>query len=129
LTNEEFPGVLRAKGFLWLASANDDLILFSIAGKTLTVEPQAQWLAAGAPDEEQDEETQEYIGKVWEPEFGDRRQEIVFIGMEMDRAGLEASLNEALLTAEEMARGPESWKQFEDPFSEMFRDREVTAEA
>jgi G3E family GTPase len=39
LTNEEFPGVLRAKGFLWLASANDDLILFSIAGKTLTVEP------------------------------------------------------------------------------------------
>jgi G3E family GTPase len=47
LTNEEFAGVLRAKGFLWLASANDDLILFSIAGKTLSVDPQGQWLAAG----------------------------------------------------------------------------------
>ena len=128
LTNKEFPGVLRAKGFLWLASANDDLILFSIAGKNLTVETQAQWLAAGTPDEEHDEETREYIGKVWEPEFGDRRQEIVFIGMEIDRAGLEASLNGALLTEEEMAGGPEDWKLFKDPFAEMFRDKEVTAE-
>jgi G3E family GTPase len=119
---EGFPNVLRAKGFLWLASCHDDLILFSIAGSTLTVEPQAQWLAAG-PEEELDEETREYVGKVWEPEFGDRRQEIVFIGADMDRELLEERLNAALLTEEEMAGGPQAWREFEDPFAEMFRDR------
>jgi len=129
LTDEGFPNVLRAKGFLWLASCHDDLILFSIAGRTLTVEPQAQWLAAGPSDEDHDPETQEYIGKVWEPEFGDRRQEIVFIGVGMDRASLEAGLNDALLTPQEMAGGPQAWSQLKDPFAEMFREREVPAEA
>lgn len=122
LTDKGFPKVLRAKGFLWLATCHDDLILFSIAGNTLSLEPQAQWLAAD-PDSEQDEETQEYIGKVWEPPYGDRRQEIVFIGMEMDRVGIEARLNAALLTEEEMAEGPEVWADFMDPLAELFRDR------
>jgi G3E family GTPase len=129
LTNGGFPNVLRAKGFLWLASCNDDLILFSIAGRTLTVEPQAQWLAAGTPNEVHDPETREYIGRVWEPEFGDRRQEIVFIGAGMDRAALEAQMNAALLTPQEMAGGPRAWRRLKDPFAEMFRDREVPAEA
>jgi G3E family GTPase len=129
LTEEGFPNVLRAKGFLWLACCHDDLILFSIAGSTLTVEPQAQWLAAGSSDEEQDPETQEYIGRVWEPEFGDRRQEIVFIGVGMDRASLEARLNDALLTSQEMTAGPQTWSQLKDPFAEMFREREVPSEA
>jgi G3E family GTPase len=125
LTDKDgFPNVLRAKGFLWLASCHDDLILFSIAGSTLTVEPQAQWLAA-SPLEELDEETRDYVGKVWEPEFGDRRQEIVFIGADMDRDLIEQRLNAALLTAVEMAGGPEAWRQFEDPFAVMFHDREV----
>jgi G3E family GTPase len=123
LTDKDgFPNVLRAKGFLWLASCHDDLILFSIAGSTLTVEPQAQWLAVD-PLEELDEETRDYIDKVWEPEFGDRRQEIVFIGAGMDRDLIEQRLNAALLTPEEMAGGPEAWSQLEDPFAVMFRDR------
>ncbi|MEG9437334.1 GTP-binding protein [Edaphobacter sp. HDX4] len=125
LTDGGFPNVLRAKGFLWLASRHDDLILFSIAGKTLTVEPQAQWLAAGPQEEEHDEETNEYIGKVWEPEYGDRRQEIVFIGMKMDREDTEARLNAALLTDEEMAAGAAAWQSFPDPFAEMFRENEI----
>ena len=129
LTNGGFPNVLRAKGFLWLASCNDDLILFSIAGSTLTVEPQAHWLAAGAADEMHDPETREYIGRVWEPEFGDRRQEIVFIGAGMDRAALEAQMNAALLTPQEMAGGPRAWRKLKDPFAEMFRDRDVPVEA
>ena len=121
LTDGGFPNVLRAKGFLWLATRNDDLILFSIAGKTLTVEPQAHWLAAGPP-EEHDEETREYVEKVWQPEYGDRRQEIVFIGADMDRAALEASLDAALLTSDEMSAGPDVWRNYDDPFAAMFRD-------
>jgi G3E family GTPase len=119
LTDGGFLNILRAKGFLWLASRHDDLILFSIAGSTLTVEPQAQWLASGPP-EEYDEETQAYIGRVWEPEFGDRRQEIVFIGADMDKPSLQASLDAALLTQEEMAAGSEAWARFDDPFAAMF---------
>lgn len=124
LTDRSFPSILRAKGFLWLASHHNDLILFSIAGTTMTFEPQANWLAAGQQDEEHDEETRKYIGKVWEPEYGDRRQEIVFIGMEIDRAGMEAQLNAALLNDEEMAGGSEAWKNLPDPFAEMFRNQE-----
>ena len=122
LTDGGFPNVLRAKGFLWLATRNDDLILFSIAGKTLTVEPQAKWLAACVESEQHDDETAEYIGKVWEPEFGDRRQEIVFIGAEMDREELERAMNLALLTEEEMLLGAAAWSLFEDPFAAMFAE-------
>ncbi len=124
VTDEGFPDVLRAKGFLWLASRHDDLILFSIAGKTLTFEPQAAWLAAGMQDDEHDEETRAYIGRVWEPQYGDRRQEIVFIGMQMDRAAIEARLDAALLTEDEMMKGPEAWKRLNDPFHEMFREND-----
>ena len=126
LSDKGFPSVLRAKGFLWLSTRHDDLILFSIAGKTLSFDPQANWLAAGSDNEEHDEETREYIGRVWEPTYGDRRQEIVFIGMQMNRSEIEERLNAALLTDEEMTLGPEAWKSFQDPFAEMFRENEAT---
>jgi G3E family GTPase len=123
LADTGFQNVLRAKGFLWLASAHDDLLLFSIAGKTLTVEPQAQWLAAGDPAEIHDAETEEYIGRIWEPEFGDRRQEIVFIGVEMDQERIEADLNAALLTDAEMETGPSAWANLQDPFRALLPER------
>jgi len=127
LTDEGFPTVLRAKGFLWLASAHDEIILFSIAGKSLTVEPQAAWLAVDSDEEEYDEETREYMDRIWQSPFGDRRQEIVFIGVGMDRAVLEGRLDAALLSDREMRGGPESWREFEDPFADMFRDQNVPA--
>ena len=123
LTDETFPGVLRAKGFLWLATRNDDLILFSIAGSTMNFEPQAHWLAVD-PEEEHDEETKEYMEKIWDSVYGDRRQEIVFIGAGMDRDALEAGLNQALLTEEEMASGPSVWARLDDPFTALFEQAE-----
>ena len=127
LTAEGFPELLRAKGFLWLATRHDDLILFSIAGNTLGLEPQAQWLAAGPP-EEHDPETEEYIGRVWEAPFGDRRQEIVFIGAGMDRAALERRLDAALVTPAEMVLGVDGWASFPDPLSQLFQDTKPLAE-
>jgi G3E family GTPase len=117
-----FPGVLRAKGFLWLATRNDALILFAIAGKTVSVETQGEWLATTPDGEEHDPETQAYLDRVWQPGYGDRRQEIVFIGIAMEREALHNALNAALLTDAEMAAGPESWSTLHDPFAEMFRD-------
>ena len=81
---------------------------------------------ASSPAEEalDGEDLTEYVGQSWHPEWGDRRQEIVFIGIEMDRDAMEAQLNSALLTDEEMAGGPEAWKNLPDPFVEMFRDQQ-----
>jgi G3E family GTPase len=129
LTDEGFPKVLRAKGFLWLAANHDETILFSIAGNTLSVEPSGLWLAAGPADEGVDDpELTDYVGKVWEPEFGDRRQELVFIGMQMDQALIESRLNATLLTDEEMAAGPEAWRHYDNPFAALFIEQDQLAE-
>ncbi|MFT4112465.1 GTP-binding protein [Silvibacterium sp.] len=120
LMDDGIPTVLRAKGFLWLASHHDDLILFSIAGSTIAVETQGNWLASYS-SVELDEETNEYLKKVWAAPYGDRRQEIVFIGAGMDRAAVEQRLERALVTKEELAEGPRSWQLWQDPFEGMFR--------
>jgi len=117
LLEESFDGALRAKGFLWLASRHDECGLFSIAGNTLSIEPAGRWMAA-TPTEEivADEELNEYVGQTWHPEWGDRRQELVFIGAQMKRAEIEAKLDACLLTEEEMTSGPGIWCGYRDPF-------------
>ena len=130
IIDEGIQNVLRAKGFLWLATANDDSILFSIAGKTLSLEPQANWLAAMPLNQLMaDPETQKYLEAVWQDPYGDRRQEIVFIGMQMDREALCARLDAALLNDEEFAVGPDLWLGFEDPLETLFGDRMATGES
>ncbi len=117
LFEDSFEGVIRAKGFLWLASRHDECGLFSIAGNTLSIEPGGRWMAA-CPAEEilGDGELTEYVGQMWHPEWGDRRQEIVFIGIEMKRGAIEESLEACLLTKEEMAAGQGIWLGYHDPF-------------
>lgn len=123
LTNDPLPNVLRAKGFLWLATAQDDLILFSIAGRNMAMEPQARWMAAMETVDIDDPETLDYYQSVWQQPYGDRRQEIVFIGQGMDREALELLLNDALLTDEEFAAGPRAWARYDCPFAMMFPER------
>jgi hypothetical protein len=54
----------------------------------------------------------------WDPQWGDRCQELVWIGIHMDEAGLRAMLDRCLLTDEEMALGPDGWAELEDPLPE-----------
>ncbi|NYF77793.1 GTP-binding protein [Granulicella arctica] len=130
LTDAGLPGVLRAKGFLWLACNHDETVLFSKAGRTLTFEPSGLWLAADPDGHDPDDpELAEYIGKVWEHPFGDRRQEIVLIGAGMDRLMLEAGFSSALLTDAEMAKGPNAWAQYKNPFAALFTERESASAA
>jgi len=123
LTNDPLPNVLRAKGFLWLASAHDELILYSVAGRNMAMEPQARWMAAMEAVAIDDPETLDYYQSVWQQPYGDRRQEIVFIGQGMDREALELLLNDALLTDEEFAAGPKAWARYDCPFAMMFPER------
>ena len=120
LTDQGLPHVLRAKGFLWLASNHDETILFSKAGSTLSFEPSGIWLAANADESDRDEEMLDYLASVWQEPYGDRRQELVFIGAGMDRRGLEEALEASLLTDEELMLGPDSWAKLDNPFAPLF---------
>ncbi|MCX6607939.1 MAG: GTP-binding protein, partial [Acidobacteria bacterium] len=109
--------VLRAKGMMWLASKNDIIGVYSQAGNCVGVEPLHRWYAA-SPKEDwpEDEATLNALGKDWHPEFGDRMQEVVFIGAGMDQSAIEDALNRCLLSDQEMVDGPVAWAAYRDPF-------------
>ena len=114
-----FEGVLRAKGVVWLATRHGVAGALSIAGDSLTLEPGGPWFAALDPAEIADDpETLEWVGQVWEPDHGDRRQELVFIGIEMPQEAIEATLDGCLLTDAEMASGASGWASLDDPLPE-----------
>ncbi len=118
LIHEEWPGVLRSKGLFWLATRMDYNGVWSQAGGACRVEPGGQWWAAMPEDAVPDDPAEEaLLASLWHPDWGDRRQEIVLIGQEMDEAALRARLDACLLTDAEMALGPEGWARFADPFS------------
>ena len=110
-------GVLRSKGFFWLASRMDVTGLWSQAGGSGRCEAAGMWNAA-LPEEErpEEEESREELARVWQEPWGDRRQELVFIGSGMNEAALRARLDAALLTPDELAAGPSSWEALDDPF-------------
>ena len=120
-----FEGVLRAKGLIWLATRGDIAGMLSVAGDFLTLEPAGAWFAAQDPATPADDpETVEWVSRVWEPEHGDRRQEIVFIGIGMPREELEAGLDRCLLTEAEMAAAA-TWRNLADPFPAWVLDEET----
>ncbi|MGD2119687.1 MAG: zinc metallochaperone GTPase ZigA [Chromatiales bacterium] len=120
----EWPGnVLRSKGFFWLASRPDAAGEWSQAGGIVRQGPAGIWWAA-APEEHwpQEPEYRARIEAEFQGEYGDRRQEIVFIGQNLDPQRTRDILDECLLNDAEMAVGPAAWKSFDDPFPQWFAD-------
>ena len=114
-----WPGVLRSKGFFWLATRMEWAGSFSQAGAACRTEAAGFWWAAVAKSEWPDEQEQcEEIVKLWKKPYGDRRQEIVIIGQDMDQAALTKRLDACLLTDAEMKLGETGWKKLPDPFHE-----------
>ncbi|MBL8209667.1 MAG: GTP-binding protein [Bryobacterales bacterium] len=127
--NKGWAGILRAKGFCWIASKHDVMGAISQAGNCLTVEPHANWYAALAAEQWPEEEDQrKAIEACWQEPYGDRMQEIVFIGIGMDPDEITASLDGCLLSDVEMRRGPAGWRRMADPFG-VWRIDEVAGEA
>ena len=115
--NQDWNGLLRSKGFFWLATRLDKIGIWSQAGRIARLDFGGFWWAA-VPREHWPESgnfESELEGK-WHPEVGDCRQELVFIGIGMDEIAIYDSLQECLLTDEEYAEGIEAWRRFEDPF-------------
>lgn len=112
----EWPGVVRSKGFFWLASRPTIAVQWSQAGGACSYEAAGLWWADVRQDDwPTDADALAEIGRDWREGTGDRRQELVFIGQHMDEAVLRAQLDACLLTDEEAARGSDAWAH-DDPF-------------
>ncbi len=113
----EWPGLLRSKGYFWLASRNDMIGLWSQAGGSAEYRPVGYWWAAAPksrwPD---DDETWKAILKDWQEPYGDRRQMLVYIGQNLPKEEMKEALRKCLLDDRELNLGAEKWAKFRDPF-------------
>jgi len=116
-SDDVFSPVVRGKGFLWLASRNDFMGEWEKAGDLMDLDSTSKWFAE-IPEDEWGAEPSE-IKKDFAEGVGDRRQELVFIGLKMNREAISAGLDKCLLTDNELKMGPERWEEeFEDPFDD-----------
>ncbi|WP_233839366.1 zinc metallochaperone GTPase ZigA [Paraburkholderia sp. ZP32-5] len=117
LVESEWPGVVRSKGFFWLASHPTSAGSWSQAGAMARHGETGYWWAAVPPERwPQELEAVAFIRAKWDDQVGDARQELVLIGVDMDEAALRARFDHCLLTDEEMARGPAVWTTWHNPF-------------
>jgi len=109
-------GVLRSKGYCWMATHHTEAFRWSQAGVSVRFDPDGPWMSAVPQDDwpESEEDRQGILDLMCDP-WGDRRQELVFIGAEMDEIVLRSRLEECLLTDAEMAMGAEAWSLWENP--------------
>ena len=115
LFNGDLPGVIRAKGHFWIASRPNWAVEFSLAGVVSSVVPLGGWWAS-VPRERwpTHPDSLAEVAKNWEEPWGDRRQELVFIGAGMDPAAITKALDDALVDAWDFT--PEAWARLPDPF-------------
>lgn len=115
--NTEWSGVIRSKGRYWIASRPEFCATWSQAGAVTRTELAGMWwIATPHEDWPEDEESFAQIKSRWEEPYGDRQQEIVIIGMQMDKSSIENGFNACLLTDAEIAMGMEAWRSLTDPF-------------
>ena len=118
LLNGPLPGVIRAKGHFWLATRPDWLAEFSLAGALSSISPLGIWWAS-VPAERwpRSEDLKEYLKTHWQEPWGDRRQEMVFIGADIDWPALTAKLDEALVPDVDVEMIDfDTWSDLSDPF-------------
>ncbi|MCB5187741.1 zinc metallochaperone GTPase ZigA [Methylobacillus caricis] len=128
--HSNWPGVVRSKGYFWIASRPAYCVNWSQAGAVTRHELAGYWWAATPKSYwPQDSESLAHINSRFSGEFGDRQQEIVIIGINMDKTALSAAFDQCLLTDSEMAMGMPGWRALPDPFPAWGAEREATPEA
>ncbi len=118
--NDEYPsGIIRAKGLFWLASRPDDAINFSQAGGSSRLEKAGVWWASMTFGERTTYqafvENKEFIESKWSKQWGDRENELVFIGQDMIKSDIISDLEKCLLQEDEKQQY-DAKKEFADPF-------------
>merc|ERR1719189_324420 len=109
-------GLMRSKGFVWMATSQFFMGAWQQAGNVLRIKPARPWLceiwrmwedSPSAPEirkQMKDENGEEYP-------YGDRCQEIVFIGKDLNHRLIQNCLDKCLLTDEEMDMGERAWQK------------------
>lgn len=114
---QEWPGVVRSKGHFWLATRPLLVGSWSQAGAMSCHGLGGLWWdAVDRADWPDDAESRALISSRWQEPWGDRQQELVLIGIDMDAAALTAAFDACLLTDAELAAGADSWPDLADPF-------------
>ncbi|WP_312393153.1 GTP-binding protein [Chryseobacterium sp.] len=118
--SKNYPqGALRAKGLFWLASRPHDALNFSQAGGSFRLEKAGVWWCSMPMNQriqyESFMENQSYIEERWDKNWGDRINELVFIGQDLDKEQMLQDLETCLITELE-AKMMKEGKNFEDPF-------------
>ena len=109
--------LLRSKGFIWIATSHDVIGGWQQAGNIIRLEAESPWMAEirdmweGTPSEELVMKDILQSNGTEEHKYADRRQELVFIGQSLKHDVIQKTLDMCLLTDEEMALGPEKWKE------------------
>ena len=122
--DENWRGVLRSKGFFWVAADHRVAYEWAQAGGISNVNPMGMWWAAvprehwGHPEGQRPDQR-----PGWHPRFGDRAQQLVFIGQRMDEATMRTRLNACLLDKYLADADSNAWEELQNPFPE-FRTAE-----
>ena len=112
-----FGKLIRSKGYFWLATRPEfagqwsqagGIAHYGFAGMFWKAVPKENWPT--------DQDYLDSIAESWEEPFGDMRQELVFIGQDLDKTAVTKALDDCLLSEDELLKGKEYWKTFADPF-------------
>ena len=114
---ENFGKLIRSKGYFWLATRPTFACQWSQAGGIANYGFAGMfWKAIPKENWPTDKEYLESIEKNWVEPFGDMRQELVFIGQNLDQQAMTEALDSCLLTENELLKGKSFWKTLNDPF-------------
>ncbi len=117
--NEDYPhNIIRAKGLFWMASRPDTAISFSQAGGSLRLENAGSWWSSMSEEVRYQYpsylEIRSELQKRWHPQWEDRKNELVFIGQNLEKEKCLLDLEACLLTDQES----DNWRltSWEDEF-------------
>ena len=115
--SEKFGKLIRSKGYFWLASRPNYAGQWNQAGGIASYGFAGMfWKSVPKDDWPTDEESISEIKSQWNEPYGDMRQELVFIGQEIDSCSMLKALNECLLSDDDVLKGEDYWKTLNDPF-------------
>jgi G3E family GTPase len=115
--HQEWFGVVRSKGYFWLANRPDFAASWSQAGSVARHEAAGLWWAAVPKSEwPRSDEERAVFEASWDAVYGDRHQELVLIGVEMDEAALRERFDACLITDAEIREHGPDFSALSDPF-------------
>ena len=126
--DENWEKVLRSKGLFWVAADHRIAYEWAQAGGVSNIKPLAMWWAAvpredwGHPEGRRPDQL-----PTWHPRFGDRSQQLVFIGQGIDEATMRARLDACLLDPELARSNSQAWLKLPNPFPDLEMMEEVSA--